>query len=218
MLHTPTDPRFVVLFALCAMIFTSFALSWGRDEAKGLHTGFDHAMSAFYHFFDPLLTWLGKGEGICPDGLLIPGPSTTRGAGILVTLLLFYCFMGVAIGSEVFMAAIEEITSKEYIQLVNVAGGVRRFTMTFWNPTVANLTLMALGSSAPEILLSVIEVGGNRFYSGELGPSTIVGSAAFNMLVISAVCVMGIAPGEVRSAPRGTRAIALRCSSPRRIH
>jgi solute carrier family 8 (sodium/calcium exchanger) len=26
-----------------------------------------------------------------------------------------------------------------------------------WNPTVANLTLMALGSSAPEILLSVIE-------------------------------------------------------------
>lgn len=26
-----------------------------------------------------------------------------------------------------------------------------------WNPTVANLTLMALGSSAPEILLSCIE-------------------------------------------------------------
>ena len=26
-----------------------------------------------------------------------------------------------------------------------------------WNPTVANLTLMALGSSAPEILLNVIE-------------------------------------------------------------
>lgn len=27
-----------------------------------------------------------------------------------------------------------------------------------WNETVSNLTLMALGSSAPEILLSVIEV------------------------------------------------------------
>jgi len=26
-----------------------------------------------------------------------------------------------------------------------------------WNETVANLTLMALGSSAPEILLSVIQ-------------------------------------------------------------
>lgn len=29
-----------------------------------------------------------------------------------------------------------------------------------WNPTVANLTLMALGSSAPEILLSIIEIVG----------------------------------------------------------
>ena len=26
-----------------------------------------------------------------------------------------------------------------------------------WNPTVANLTLMALGSSAPEIMLAVLE-------------------------------------------------------------
>ena len=54
---------------------------------------------------------------------------------------------------------------------------------------MANLTLMALGSSAPEILLSVIEVIGNSFYTGELGPSTIVGSAAFNLMCISAVCV-----------------------------
>ena len=58
-----------------------------------------------------------------------------------------------------------------------------------WNPTVANLTLMALGSSAPEILLSVIEIVGNGFFSGDLGPSTIVGSAAFNLLIIVAVSV-----------------------------
>lgn len=44
-----------------------------------------------------------------------------------------------------------------------------------WNPTVANLTLMALGSSAPEILLSIIEIVGKNFKAGELGPSTIVG-------------------------------------------
>lgn len=30
-------------------------------------------------------------------------------------------------------------------------------TVRVWNETVSNLTLMALGSSAPEILLSVIE-------------------------------------------------------------
>ncbi|CAE8638044.1 unnamed protein product, partial [Polarella glacialis] len=63
---------------------------------------------------------------------------------------------------------------------------------------VANLTLMALGSSAPEILLSVIEILSNNFYAGDLGPSTIVGSAAFNLFCISAVCVVSIPNGEIR--------------------
>jgi len=52
---------------------------------------------------------------------------------------------------------------------------------------------MALGSSAPEILLSVIETGKNLGKCpGELGPSTIVGSAAFNLLVISAVAIYSV--------------------------
>lgn len=52
---------------------------------------------------------------------------------------------------------------------------------------------MALGSSAPEILLSVIEtVTLLEETPGELGPSTIVGSAAFNLLVISAVSVLAV--------------------------
>lgn len=62
-----------------------------------------------------------------------------------------------------------------------------------WNPTVANLTLMALGSSAPEIMLNTIETCmtlGKR--PGELGASTIVGSAAFNLLVISGVSIMSV--------------------------
>lgn len=67
-----------------------------------------------------------------------------------------------------------------------------------WSDAVANLTLMALGSSAPEILLSVIEVIGNDFEAKDLGPGTIVGSAAFNLFVISAVCVMSIPNGEER--------------------
>lgn len=53
-----------------------------------------------------------------------------------------------------------------------------------WNPTIANLTLMALGSSAPEILLSIIETVTTleNDTPGVLGPATIVGSAAFNLL------------------------------------
>ena len=62
-----------------------------------------------------------------------------------------------------------------------------------WNPTVANLTLMALGSSAPEILLNVIETVQTLGQTpGELGPSTIVGSAAFNFLVISGISIYAV--------------------------
>lgn len=70
--------------------------------------------------------------------------------------------------------------------------------MKIWNDTVANLTLMALGSSAPEIMLSCVELFGKGFKSGDLGPSTIVGSASFNLMVIIAICVASIPEGETR--------------------
>lgn len=62
---------------------------------------------------------------------------------------------------------------------------------------MANLTLMAFGSSAPEIILSTLEACkdlGNP--AGELGPSTIVGSAAFNLLVISGVSIYAVGGGD----------------------
>ena len=64
---------------------------------------------------------------------------------------------------------------------------------------VANLTLMALGSSAPEILLNVIDAFSGEFHASKLGPGTIVGSAAFNLFVITAVCIVAIPAGEVRT-------------------
>lgn len=67
--------------------------------------------------------------------------------------------------------------------------------MFFWNATVANLTLMALGSSAPEILLAVLETCTNLGQCpGELGASTIVGSASFNLLVISGLSIYAVSP------------------------
>jgi solute carrier family 8 (sodium/calcium exchanger) len=104
--------------------------------------------------------------------------------------------MAIAIISDIFMSAIEKITSAKK-RIVNQTTG-RTVTVTVWNATVANLTLMALGSSAPEILLSCIEISSNRMHIGELGSGTIVGSAAFNLLIISAVCVCAIPDNEVR--------------------
>lgn len=44
--------------------------------------------------------------------------------------------------------------------------------------------------------VQIIELLGNEWYSGELGPSTVVGSAAFNLFVISAVCIYAIPTGQ----------------------
>jgi len=73
---------------------------------------------------------------------------------------------------------------------------------------------MALGSSAPEILLSVLETVMNLGECpGELGASTIVGSAAFNLLVISAVSIYAVNesndvdPERDETMPVGTKKI-----------
>ncbi|XP_072793935.1 sodium/calcium exchanger 1 isoform X4 [Vicugna pacos] len=98
-----------------------------------------------------------------------------------------------------FMSSIEVITSQEKeITIKKPNGETTKTTVRIWNETVSNLTLMALGSSAPEILLSVIEVCGHNFTAGDLGPSTIVGSAAFNMFIIIALCVYVVPDGETR--------------------
>ena len=137
-------------------------------------------------------------------GLILPiffedtWPQSFRAVIYFVALL--YSFLGVSIVADIFMCAIEKITSKtKKIHIASTREDVPEvIEVQVWNSTVANLTLMALGSSAPEILLSVIEIVGNNFKAGELGPGTIVGSAAFNLMAISAVCVVGIPTGEIR--------------------
>lgn len=146
-----------------------------------------------------------KGPRICEPGghgLIVPLGGEPeqhwdpRIRGFLYIVALVYCFLGVSIVADMFMGAIESITSKKQRVYMKATG--RFITVAVWNDTVANLTLLALGSSAPEILLSGVEIVRNEFFSGELGPSTIVGSAAFNLLVIIAVCNFAIPSPERR--------------------
>ncbi|XP_054469464.1 sodium/calcium exchanger 3 isoform X5 [Anoplopoma fimbria] len=118
---------------------------------------------------------------------------------IVYFVAMIYMFLGVSIIADRFMAAIEVITSQERELVIKRPNGeTTTTTIRVWNETVSNLTLMALGSSAPEILLTLIEVCGHEFEAGKLGPATIVGSAAFNMFVIVGLCVSVIPQGEVR--------------------
>uniref|UniRef100_UPI0037E8551E sodium/calcium exchanger 1b isoform X2 n=1 Tax=Semicossyphus pulcher TaxID=241346 RepID=UPI0037E8551E len=142
----------------------------------------------------------------CARGVLLPiwepqnpsfGDKVARATVYFVALV--YMFLGVSIIADRFMASIEVITSQEKeITIKKPNGETTTTTVRIWNETVSNLTLMALGSSAPEILLSVIEVVGHGFHAGTLGPSTIVGSAAFNMFVIIGLCVYVVPDGETR--------------------
>ncbi|XP_078023042.1 sodium/calcium exchanger 2b [Epinephelus lanceolatus] len=143
---------------------------------------------------------------VCRPGILLPvwqpnrpglGDQVARAVVYFVSLI--YMFLGVSIIADRFMASIEVITSQEKEVTITMPNGETSMaTVRIWNETVSNLTLMALGSSAPEILLSVIEVCGHDFKAGELGPGTIVGSAAFNMFVIIGICVWTIPEGETR--------------------
>ena len=153
---------------------------------------------------DPSTFWCGPKDECAQKGILLPiflevtWPREARAVIYLVGLL--YSFLGVSIVADIFMCAIEKITSKTKVIAMSSSGPdePEKIEVPVWNGTVANLTLMALGSSAPEILLSCIEICFNDFQAGELGPGTIVGSAAFNLLAISAVCIAGIPKGEIR--------------------
>merc|ERR1719272_1933707 len=107
---------------------------------------------------------------ICKEGgsgIFLPGFENhytwSRGVrGFLYFVGLFYLFAGVAIMADAFMGAIEQITSSDTLKKDEFG---RQYITKQWNATVANLTLMALGSSAPEIILSLIEMIGKKYYS-----------------------------------------------------
>merc|ERR1719381_225350 len=122
------------------------------------------------------------------------------GRGLLYGILMIYLFIGVAIASDKFMESIEMITAQEKEVSVKDprTGKTQVIIVKVWNETVANLTLMALGSSAPEVMLSVIEIWAKGFEAGDLGPGTIVGSAAFNLFMIIGLCMYVIPDDEVR--------------------
>jgi len=144
----------------------------------------------------------------CENGLIIPiwkgheslSPGDRFGRGLLYIVLMLYLFIGVAIVSDKFMESIESITAQEKEVSVKDprTGKTQVVIVKVWNETVANLTLMALGSSAPEIMLSVIEIWAKGFKAGDLGPGTIVGSAAFNLFMIIGLCMYVIPDDEVR--------------------
>lgn len=152
-----------------------------------------------------VVEYIPENETRCSSWVLLPAENlwslSTR--GFLYILSMLYLFLGIAIVSDLFMSSIEVITSQKktvYKWDEERQERVAKEVMV-WNETVANLTLLALGSSAPEILLATIE---NVLRLGEqgteknLGTFTIVGSAAFNLLMITSVCISSLNENTVK--------------------
>jgi len=162
------------------MLFTDYwaALPDNRINSSDTSEVFTPAQSHPRHFRDSCPVTMRDSDG-----------------GLFVAYLfaLIYFFGGVGVAADMFMGAIEAMTA--------VTRTVKRddgshVEILVWNKTVSNLSLMALGSSAPEIMLAVVGIIGNDYRAEDLGPGTIVGSAAFNMLMIIAICV-SITPSKI---------------------
>jgi len=172
-------------------------LIYGDCAEKGVTNALKNGLSCGVNCNDGLLIPLWKGGG--PNGVEFSMPERF-GRGLIYIVLMLYLFIGVAIVSDKFMESIEAITAAEKELSIKdpKSGKTQIVVVKVWNETVANLTLMALGSSAPEIMLSVIEIIANDFNAGDLGPGTIVGSAAFNLFMIIGLCMYVIPDDEVR--------------------
>lgn len=95
--------------------------------------------------------------------------------GVLLHLLgVLYLFLGIAIiCDEYFVESLELLA--DYLSL---------------SPDVAGCTLMAIGSSAPELAVAIITGGPVAGKKGDEGIATIVGSAIFNLMIIIGLCAI----------------------------
>ncbi|GJP42875.1 hypothetical protein CLOM_g2406 [Closterium sp. NIES-68] len=143
-------------------------------------------------------------EPACSSYLLIPAENVwdviVRTA--MYTLALVYLFIGLATITGKYMEAMENIVQQtRKVRIWDPAA--RRWVESqqrIWNPAIADITLLALGTCAPQISLAVIDAVRRLGKSGgqDLGAGTIIGGAAFNLFPILAVCVLVPPPGAVK--------------------
>ncbi|XP_051132169.1 magnesium/proton exchanger-like [Andrographis paniculata] len=122
--------------------------------------------------------------------------------GFLYFLALAYCFIGLSSITGRFFRSMENVvkhsravTEKDPHTNASVVKHKR-----VWNYAIADITLLAFGTSFPQISLATIDALRNlgNLYAGGLGPGTLVGSAAFDLFPIHAVCVVVPKSGELK--------------------
>ncbi|XP_072955233.1 magnesium/proton exchanger [Typha angustifolia] len=120
----------------------------------------------------------------------------------LYILYLAYCFFGLSAITARFFRSMENIV-KQTRQIVDIDPDTNDQVVKYekvWNYTIADITLLAFGTSFPQISLATIDAIQNlgQLTAGGLGPGTLVGSAAFDLFPIHAVCVIVPKAGSLK--------------------
>nr|KAJ0203599.1 hypothetical protein LSAT_V11C500298110 [Lactuca sativa] len=143
-------------------------------------------------------------EKACETYFLFPG-ETSMGDGFrtfFYFLALAYCFIGLSAITERFFRSMEHVVQQtRTVVEIDPRNNTQRVRHEkVWNYTIADITLLAFGTSFPQISLATIDAIRNigKLYAGGLGPGTLVGSAAFDLFPIHAVCVVVPKAGEVK--------------------
>ncbi|KAL2991833.1 hypothetical protein AAZX31_10G018000 [Glycine max] len=139
------------------------------------------------------------------ESYLIFGGETTLGdnfRAFFYFLCLAYCFIGLSAITARFFQSMENVV-KHTRKVVEVDPVTKTETIRHekvWNYTIADISLLAFGTSFPQISLATIDAIQNigKLYAGGLGPGTLVGSAAFDLFPIHAVCVVVPKAGELK--------------------
>ncbi|KAJ6723413.1 SODIUM/CALCIUM EXCHANGER [Salix koriyanagi] len=144
------------------------------------------------------------GHEKCESYFLFRG-ETTLGEGFrtfLYFLGLAYCFIGLSAITARFFLSMENVV-KHSRKVVEIDPHTNAEVIKYekvWNYAIADISLLAFGTSFPQISLATIDAIQNigKLYAGGLGPGTLVGSAAFDLFPIHAVCVVVPKAGELK--------------------
>ncbi|KAF9669323.1 hypothetical protein SADUNF_Sadunf14G0095800 [Salix dunnii] len=144
------------------------------------------------------------GHEKCESYFLFRG-ETTFGEGFrtfIYFLGIAYCFIGLSAITARFFLSMENVVkhSRKVVEIdPHTNAEVIRYEKV-WNYAIADISLLAFGTSFPQISLATIDAIQNigNLYAGGLGPGTLVGSAAFDLFPIHAVCVVVPKAGELK--------------------
>ncbi|XP_019234853.1 PREDICTED: magnesium/proton exchanger isoform X2 [Nicotiana attenuata] len=139
------------------------------------------------------------------DAYLLVNLETVLSEGFrafLYFLGLAYCFIGLSAITARFFRSMESVVKhSRTVETIDPRTGTKIVKdEKVWNYTIADITLLAFGTSFPQISLATIDAIRNigNLYAGGLGPGTLVGSAAFDLFPIHAVCVVVPKAGELK--------------------